>query len=280
MSVSQPLEIEFLPLVKAYPNLSRRYGEVSCVAGIDLNEKVWKRLYPIPFRTLDSTHQFKKYQPIRAKAHRPNNDTRPESWRVDADSIHVIEPQISSAHGWRDRRPIVEPLIGGTMCGLQRQQKEDGTSLLMIRVTDVSELDIEEVEPDPQKGDMADDWARQASLFDSDDRANQRTALEQIPYRFRYRYRCEDSDCNGHLQSIVDWEIAQLFRRVRHCGDWQDQIRSKWLTEMCSEGKETAFIVGNQHQAPLSFIVLGVWWPPVDAREQAGQLRLSNGFDS
>ena len=166
------------------------------------------------------------------------------------------------------------------MCELQRKQKESGTSLRMIRVSEVTELDIEEVEADPQKGDMADDWARQATLFDSRDQAEQRTALEQIPYRFRYRYRCEDRACGGHFQSIVDWEMAQLFRRVRRRDDWRDQIRNKWLTEMCGEKKETAFIVGNQHQAPVAFIVLGIWWPPVDAMEQSGQLQLPNGFDS
>lgn len=275
----QPLELEFLPVVKAYPNLSRRYGEVSCVAGIDLKEKVWKRLYPIPFRTLESTSKFKKYQPIRAMAQRPSNDLRPESWRVDIDSLQITAPQITSAHGWRDRRPIVEPLINGTMCGLQRQQREDGTSLRMIRVSEVEELEIEEAETDPEKGQRADEWARQGSLLDSSDQAEQRTALEQIPYRFLYRYRCEDAKCKGHRQSIVDWEIAQLFRRVRRYEDWQDQIRNKWLTEMCGEGKETALIVGNQHQAPVAFIVLGVWWPPVEDREQNGQLPLSNGFD-
>jgi hypothetical protein len=28
-------EVKVLPLVKAYPNLSRKYGEVSCIAGLD-----------------------------------------------------------------------------------------------------------------------------------------------------------------------------------------------------------------------------------------------------
>ncbi len=39
-----------LPLVKAYPSLSRKYGEVACVAGIDLEHKELVRLYPVPFR--------------------------------------------------------------------------------------------------------------------------------------------------------------------------------------------------------------------------------------
>ena len=41
-----------LVTVKAYPNLSRKYGETVCVAGIDLDSKQWIRLYPIPFTRL------------------------------------------------------------------------------------------------------------------------------------------------------------------------------------------------------------------------------------
>lgn len=46
--------IEFLPLVKAYPALSRTYGEVSCIAGVQMVDSVprWIRLYPVPFRAL------------------------------------------------------------------------------------------------------------------------------------------------------------------------------------------------------------------------------------
>lgn len=54
----EPHEIEFLPLVKAYPALSRRYGEVSCIAGLDMKTSEWIRLYPVPFRTLEDASSF------------------------------------------------------------------------------------------------------------------------------------------------------------------------------------------------------------------------------
>jgi hypothetical protein len=132
----------------------------------------------------------------------------------------------------------------------------------MFRVHEVSDLVIEEVERDPEKGRMAQAWAAQGSLLDAGELKQQREALEQIPFRFQYRYRCSDSDCRGHLQSIVDWEIVQLFRNVRDQAEWKQLIREKWLDQMCGAGKDTAFIVGNQHQYPDGFLVLGVWWPP------------------
>jgi hypothetical protein len=43
---------------------------------------------------------------------------------------------------------------------------------------------------------------------------------------------------------------------------------------MCGPTKDTAFIVGNQHQYRQGFLVLGVWWPPL-----AKQLSLSDASD-
>ncbi|HSS05178.1 MAG TPA: hypothetical protein VLK89_08340 [Solirubrobacterales bacterium] len=156
--MSEPHEIDFLPLVKAYPALSRRYGEVSCIAGLDMKTSEWIRLYPVPFRTLEDAQQFRKYQPIRAKVQRPRDDRRPESWRVDAESIEVVGPALSVEHEWAARRPIVEPAIGESMCAVRKAQKENGTSLQMFRPREVLELIIEDAEPDPEKGRQAEDW--------------------------------------------------------------------------------------------------------------------------
>ena len=53
--------------VKAYPSPSRKYGETVCCAGIDIDTARWIRLYPIPFRDLDTSQKFKKYTIIRVR---------------------------------------------------------------------------------------------------------------------------------------------------------------------------------------------------------------------
>lgn len=268
-----PREVDFLPLVKAYPALSRRYGEVSCIAGLDMETKDWMRLFPVPFRALEETQKFEKYQPIRARVQRPRGDRRPESWRVDAESIELRGPRLTSEGGWELRRPFVEPVIGGSMCAIRDAQKRDETSLRMFRPAEVLDFEIEEVEADPKKSQQAADWAAQLSLG-STDMELQRKALEQMPFRFLYRYRCSDRDCPTHRQSIVDWEVAALYRNVRDNADWREQMRAQWLDLMCAPDKETAFIVGNQHQYPDGFLVLGVWWPP-----RRDQLSLADSAD-
>ncbi|HEV7401164.1 MAG TPA: hypothetical protein VGN84_12990 [Solirubrobacterales bacterium] len=170
-------------------------------------------------------------------------------------AAHDATPTAIAAH-------FVEPAIGESMCAVRKAQKVSGTSLQMFRPREVLELIVEDAEPDPEKGRQAEDWGAQGSLLSSADLLLQRKALEQIPFRFLYRYLCAADDCPGHRQSIVDWEIVALYRKVREQENWRDLIRAKWLDQMCGPDRDTAFIVGNQHQHLDGFLILGVWWPP------------------
>lgn len=259
--------IGFLPVVKAYPQLSRTYGEVSCIAGIqtDLERAGWIRLYPVPFRALDDRQQFAKYQPIRLEAETHSRDRRPETRRPNRDSITLVGEALPSSDGWQSRRRFVEPLMAESMCAIQRDQRETGTSLGVFRPKEVIDLVIERRDANEDKEALARAWAAQPSLLDAlgdDERPNQLEALRQVPWTFKYRYICSDPACNTHEQTIVDWEVAELYRHVRERDNWQDLMRAKWLGELCGADRDTAFFVGNQLKFPTAFLVLGVWWPP------------------
>ena len=259
--------IDFLPVVKAYPALSRTYGEVSCVAGVEMSDSGprWIRLYPVPFRALDDDKQFKKYQPVRLRVESHSGDRRPETRRPDRDSIQLLGKPIPSTDGWARRRRFVEPLMAQSMCDLLRRQRRDGTSLGVFRPKQVLDLVIEERDIKSEKVEIARAWAAQPSLLGglgADERGQQVRELEQVPWTFKLRYECEDSSCRTHTQSIIDWEIATYFRRVRGRSDWRERMRRRWLGDLCRGDRDTALFVGNQHQHPTSFLVLGVWWPP------------------
>lgn len=128
--------IDYLPFVKAYPALSKTYGEVSCIAGVriaDPGAPEWIRLYPVPFRALDDAQQFRKYQPMRVRVAAHGGDRRRETRRPDRDSIELLGDPIPPTDGWRMRRRFVEPLMVGSMCEILRRQREDGTSLGVFR---------------------------------------------------------------------------------------------------------------------------------------------------
>jgi hypothetical protein len=51
---------KILITVKTYPLPSKKSIEASCTAGIT-EEGKWIRLFPLPFRLLEHSKQFKKY---------------------------------------------------------------------------------------------------------------------------------------------------------------------------------------------------------------------------
>lgn len=262
--------IELLPIVKAYPALSKSYGEVSCVAGVQTasnGSPRWIRLYPVPFRALKDAQKFAKYEPISVEVETHNGDRRPETRRPNRDSIKVTGSKLPTDNGWKARRGFIEPLLAESMCEIRRRQQRDGTSLGIFRPATVDALLVERADVSAEKQRMAEQWAAQGTLLDDTpdrdaEHEQQMRSLELIPYSFKYRYRCSDSGCKGHEQSIIDWEIGQSYRRDRKRSDWEARIRNKWLEQVCGADRDTAFIVGNQHQHPGSFLVLGVWWPP------------------
>ena len=245
--------------VKAYPAISKTKGENVCVAGI-LADKgaspAWIRLWPVPFRDLAFQQRFKKYQFIEVEATKSVKDGRPESYAPNVDTI-VLGTTLTAAGNWDRRRPYVEPLIGDSMCELQRRQRVDGTSLGAIKPLDIDlEIVPESEEWESQKQSVVD----QPSLL-----LPEKQGLEKVPFRFMYRYRCADPACNGHRQSNVDWEIAQSWRKWRDQYDQPgliDAMRKKYLDEMFAPSRDSYLFVGNQHVHREAFLVLGVWWPP------------------
>lgn len=249
--------ISLLVNVKAYPAVSEKYGEVVCVAGIrtDTEQPRWARLFPVAFRDMPFKQRFKKYQHISLEASKHSGDPRPETYRPNMDTIQVGKV-IETKNTWAERRRYVEPLIVESMCGVLRQQ--DGTSLAAFRPGEVLDLLVD---------DDADAWApdkagivMQPSLF-----MPTKQGLEKIPYRFRYQYRCSTPGCKGHAQSMIDWEPAESYRSWRERYEQPvllEKIRQRFLEDMCGKTKDTIFFVGNIHQHPKSFLVLGVFWPP------------------
>ena len=107
--------------VKAYPTPSKKYGETVCCAGIEPSTHQWVRLYPIPFRDLDNDKKFKKYSVIRVTCRKAADDRRPESYRVDADSIEILE-WWDTKHKWRCRKSVVLPTLSPSMCAVSQTQ--------------------------------------------------------------------------------------------------------------------------------------------------------------
>jgi hypothetical protein len=216
-------------------------------------EEGWIRLYPISFRHLPQGQQFKKYQIVGVRM-RKHEDPRPESFRPDQPNLR-LKDTVSAADGWKARKSWLQPTVRASMCEILALQREHGVSLGMFKPREIRGLVVEKADRE---------WnaiINQLSLFE-----NPGKSLEQIPFRFKYSYVCEDSRCNGHEQSIIDWEACELYRKLKQSETSEHSLwakmRQKWIDELWSKDKDSYLFVGNQRIHPRSFLVLGVFWPP------------------
>ena len=251
---------KILITVKAYPNPSKKYGETVCCAGIDLSNFQLVRLYPVPFRDLDSDKKFKKYSIIDVKCFPPSDDKRPESLRVDADSINITALFDTEKGTWKKRKEIVLKVPIKSMCQVYRDAEQSDLSLGLIKPVEVSF--------EWAKQSLSDQKAREAcyaqlSLFNK-----QKKPIEEIPLDFYYKFKCANvPECPGHKLSIIDWELRASYRswRTKYPNEkiLLEKIEQQWLEISNAEKRDVYFYVGNMKRFRQTFMVLGVFYPPL-----------------
>ncbi len=101
---------DILILIKTYPEISRKYTETVCTAGIIADTKELVRLYPVRYRYLAGKNRFSKYQWIKAKLKKAKSDIRPESYKLDEDSI-TLGGKIGTSGNWRERKQWVQCVL-------------------------------------------------------------------------------------------------------------------------------------------------------------------------
>jgi hypothetical protein len=248
-----------LVVVKTYPNPSQTYGETVCCAGVDLDTRRWVRMYPITFRRLID-RRFAKYQIIECLATAPRGDNRPESLRVDQDSIAFVgKPLASGPAGWR-RRMALLPDPDESLEVIRAAQATNGTSLGMIRPRAIDDLIIAKA---TSWTDRQRRYLRQQRLGLDEPLAQEMKELEQIPWTFSYRFHCNSDNCaTQHELQIEDWEIGEAYRKWSRSTkqDWRDMIRQKFLSEL--PGRDLHLVVGNLAKHHQAFVIIGLVRPP------------------
>ena len=126
----------------------------------------------------------------------------------------------------------------------------------MIRVSRILDLEIEEVKDEDYQKQLRNLNRVQSQI--SMMPAKDLTPLEVIPYSFRYRF-LDDAGIEQRLK-IVDWEIYQLYRRVRAKADWQSLLKRKYIDDFAD--KDVHLFVGTVHVHPQVWLAIGVYYPP------------------
>ena len=241
--------------VKTYPTPASKGAEVSCTAGVTEDGK-WIRLFPIPFRFMGGDRRFSKYQWVKIQA-KKSSDPRKESYEVDIDTLKILSPPLSTRDGWKARKDLIFPLQSPSLCHLQNTRKNNGNTLGIFRPRLIQKFIIEHDTPDWTEAEKQ--KLIQYSMFDS----HPLKPLEKIPYKFSYRFICNEPQCSGHKLMCVDWELGQAYRqwKMTYGESWEQKIYQRFETDMILKFS-THFFVGTIHGHPNSWIIIGLFYPP------------------
>lgn len=263
---------EFLIVTKTYPCPSTRYRELSCVAGINRAGEM-RRLFPIPFRLLEQTAQFKKWQWIRANATKAPADHRPESYKVDLDSIVCTDEYINTDNQWRKRLALIEPHMVSGFAELEARRLRSGETLGFMRPARLIGLDIvSEKDKDWTPDELA--HLQSQNMFDHPDIAA-RAPLQKLPYRFYYRYEIDEPGGTKQFKhKITDWEVGALyFTCVKDYGtNWESKLRQKLESDFAQ--KDLIFLMGTMHRFPDQWLIVGLVYPPKRSLDEGEQLAM------
>jgi len=270
------MRLKLLPVVKAYPVIDPvSQTEAVCVAGISMEEPYsWVRLFPLDYRGLQRASRFKKYEVIELEARKSTKDSRPESFSPVLDSIEVGELISTDGGTWRRRLPFFDAIEDESMCEIQRRQKTERKTLGVFRPAEVMDFTVGPAEKGFAESQRA--LLNQPSLFGDRAGDDTRAALEPLPVKAKFSYRCSDPACTTHDMSLIDWELGALYRTLSEKGDDEKtihaKIRAKFFEEYCGDSYDTRFITGSMLKHPGSFLILGLVHPKRPARPQEASL--------
>lgn len=254
-----------LILCKTYPSPSARYVETSCVAGLAEGDRLI-RLFPVPFRLVEDDQQFRKWQWIRARVRRAQDDARPESHRISVDTIELEGEPLPTRDHWAARREALKGVpVFDSFDALEASRLVRNTTLGLVRPSRLVGLDIT---PVVNSAWTDDEMAKllqeqmQGNLFDSsDEEARYLKTLKKLPFDFHYRYECQTAEGPKVFRNkLVDWEAGALYWNVHRRPDWQDAMRQKFITEFSE--RDVLFLMGTIHRFPKQWLIVSVLYPP------------------
>lgn len=229
-------------LVKAWPQPSQRYGETVCCAGVT-PEGAWRRLFPVRFRHLSGDSQFRRWDIVEYKARLPRDDNRPESRRVEEQSLRIAgKMRDREKEGFFDK--LFRPSVADAA--------ERGESLTLIRPRSLEfrwkKKGARELEVEAARSRNAN---LQASLLD-----RELTKIEPCPYTLRIRF---EDDSGQHFMTCGDWETAATFRKfTREKSEEAALAHLKDVYERQYWENGVALSLGTVKKRPNQWLLLGV----------------------
>ncbi len=261
-------------LVKAFPQPSKKHEETVCCAGITEDTLEFLRLFPIRYRRLPKEDRFKRYDLVEMMITK-DSDHRPESYRVDEESIRLIQ-----RGGLSDENKVGlwRPFIASSIGTLIEENKISRRSLGIIRPDpDSLRFAIKAVnESSEEDREVAELVYQQASLLE-----DPLKPLAKPAYGFYYQFTCANPTIctckkNPHTHQIHDWEVQAAYLNYKR----RYKTEEKTLEMVTQEYQQNIparnlhFVMGTMKAHPQTFIIIGLLRSGVDPEDIGRQGKL------
>ncbi|MCS7365741.1 MAG: hypothetical protein NDF54_09925 [archaeon GB-1867-035] len=250
-------------LAKTYPELSKKYGPLVCVAGVNEYGEL-RRLYPIPYKIWIKNEykeiRFKKWDIIEAELTRPQSDPRKESRKVTDWRKIKIKGHIKD---WSLRLYIINELLEKDIESI----KASDSSLGVIKPSIVEDFLIKERQKIRDPGEIEvlekmDSTTTLLAYFEKKDQFllpdvwDKDVKIEKIPW-IGHKFYCKNPLCKGHEMMVIDWEAQELFRKYRMIAPVKEKLFNWMLKE-----RKLYFVIGNTWRWKKSFMIISLFYPP------------------
>lgn len=262
--------------VKTYPTLSRKYGETVCTAGVR-EDGTWVRIYPVPFRRLTETQQYRKFDWLECQLVRNTSDPRPETYRpFDNRELEAPVDHIGTDDNWRDRRRLLlkTARVYDRLDDLIVGAKTNEVSLAVFKPTRIVDFfwEEEDREWNPDRVRQMREATQQYELFADNTWRETFKVIDKLPYSFSYRF--EDASGRRSELQVLDWETGALYWNCLRSANWDElkalsKVRDKYFDDFTT--KDLHFFLGTTQQfhfvAPNPWVIIGVL--PIPHEKQA-----------
>lgn len=241
-----------LVLAKATPEISRKYEQLVCVAGIT-DKGEWRRVYPIPWSVFWKTsgRNFKKkfWIEYELESEEPS-DHRPESRKIKFETIRPLREASFSE---------IEELLSKRLACIEdidaEGPKVQSLGVVMPEILDFTAISNKNYEDLMEKKSQLDLTGKPVIKLD-------------IPeQKYQYTFRDEESG-RVHKCLCEDWELGELHRNCLNylkSGKYRDEaemfakVRKRMFDDMKKKG-HVYFIVGSHFRFP-TYMIVGVVYP-------------------
>lgn len=248
-----------LILGMTYPHYSKKYQENVCTGAILESTREMIRIHPIPRRYMDPGTRFTSFQWITASISKHPHDPRPESCRIDPDSI-VLQEKIPSSNP-EQRRALLEssPHLVSSCEALRLRNKMEGTSLGIVRPKEVTGFRLERrSDSDRAEWEAAErDLLAQHDLFQ---RPPKRIDFPEV--RFMVRWVCTDAQCEGHEMGMEGWGLHELYRGLRGQPDCDAKVLSAMHRRLDSKKRDIFLFLGSFRTIMYNFGLMDSYEAP------------------